>query len=79
MEKWDLYDIHRNKLAKQIVRGDKMASDEFHLVVHVCIFNSQGEMLIQQRQPFKKEWPNLWDITCGGSAIAGETSQQVSF
>ncbi|MEK4252747.1 NUDIX hydrolase [Ureibacillus sp. FSL K6-2830] len=78
MEKWDLYDIHRNKLAKQIVRGDKMASDEFHLVVHVCIFNSQGEMLIQQRQPFKKEWPNLWDITCGGSAIAGETSQQAA-
>jgi len=62
MEKWDLYDKHRNKIAKQITRGDEMASDEFHLVVHVCIFNSKGEMLIQQRQPFKKGWSNLWDI-----------------
>lgn len=32
-------------------------------------------MLIQQRQPFKSGWPNMWDITIGGSAISGETSQ----
>lgn len=78
MEKWDLYDKHRNKIAKQITRRDEMVSDEFHLVVHVCIFNSKGEMLIQQRQPFKKGWSNLWDITCGGSAIAGDTNQQAA-
>lgn len=32
-------------------------------------------MLIQQRQPFKSGWPNMWDITIGGSAVSGETSQ----
>ena len=78
MEKWDLYDRHRNKIGKQIVRGDEMKQDEFHLAVHVCIFNSNGQMLIQQRQPFKKGWSNLWDITCGGSAVAGDTSQQAA-
>jgi isopentenyldiphosphate isomerase len=78
MEKWDLYDKHRNKIEKQITRGDEMTSDEFHLVVHVCIFNPKGEMLIQQRQPFKQGWSNLWDITCGGSAVAGDTSQQAA-
>ena len=78
MEKWDLYDKHRNKKGKQITRGDDMTSDEFHLVIHVCIFNSNGEMLIQQRQSFKQGWPNLWDITCGGSAVAGDTSQQAA-
>jgi hypothetical protein len=41
MEKWDLYDKHRNKIEKQIIRGDEMTSDEFHLVVHVCIFNQK--------------------------------------
>ena len=51
MEKWDLYDKHRNKIGKQITRGDDMTPDEFHLVIHVCVFNSKGEMLIQQRQP----------------------------
>lgn len=78
MEKWDLYDKHRNKIEKQITRGEAMPPNEFHLVVHVCIFNSNGEMLIQQRQPFKHGWSNLWDITCGGSAIAGDTSQQAA-
>ncbi|KQL56163.1 MULTISPECIES: NUDIX hydrolase [Bacillaceae] len=78
MEKWDLVDRNRTKLEKQIMRGDPMEADEFHLVVHVCIFNSKGDMLIQQRQPFKYGWPNLWDITCGGSAVAGDTSQQAA-
>ncbi len=31
-------------------------------------------MLIQQRQPFKDGWPNKWDVTVGGSAIAGDDS-----
>ena len=32
-------------------------------------------MLIQRRQPFKRGWSGLWDITVGGSALAGEDSQ----
>lgn len=45
------------------------------MVVHVCIFNAKGEMLIQQRQPFKEGWPDMWDVTVGGSAVSGESSQ----
>lgn len=55
-----------------------MIKGTYHLVVHVCVFNQKGEMLIQQRQPFKQGWPNLWDVTMGGSALAGETSQQAA-
>ena len=78
MEKWDLYNQDRHKISKQITRGEALAMNEYHVVVHVCIFNSVGQMLIQQRQPFKKGWSNLWDITCGGSAVAGDTSQQAA-
>ena len=78
LEKWDLYDMERQKIDKQIHRGDAMSTNEFHLVVHVCIFNSNGEMLIQQRQPFKHGWSNLWDITCGGAAVAGDTSAKAA-
>jgi hypothetical protein len=38
MEKWDLYDQYRKKIKRQIRRGDSMSKDEFHVVVHVCIF-----------------------------------------
>lgn len=52
-----------------------MPAGRYHMVVHVVIFNTKGEMLIQQRQPFKAGWPNQWDVTVGGSAVAGDTSR----
>lgn len=75
MEIWDLYDKNRIKTGETIVRGSKFKENTYHLVVHVCIFNLEGKMLIQQRQPFKDGWPNMWDITVGGSAVSGDTSQ----
>lgn len=75
MEIWDIYDIDRIKTDKTVLRGNELLKGDYHMVVHVCIFNSKGEMLIQQRQPFKEGWSNLWDITVGGSAIKGENSR----
>ena len=74
MELWDLYTKNREKTGKTMIRGAKMPADLYHLVVHVCIFNSSGEMLLQRRQLTKFGWPGLWDVTASGSAIAGETS-----
>ena len=37
-----------------------------------------NQMLIQQRQPYKKGWPNMWDLTVGGSALKGESSFQAA-
>lgn len=75
VEHWDVYDTNRNKTDKTMIRGGDFEKGNYHLVVHVCIFNSKGEMLIQQRQTFKEGWPNLWDITVSGCATIGETSQ----
>lgn len=74
-EKWDLYDIDRIKTGDTIERGEQIPPGCFHLAVHVCIFGSDGRMLIQQRQPFKEDWSNMWDVTVGGSAVSGDTSQ----
>lgn len=75
MELWDVYNIDKIKTGKTMVRGSEFQKGDYHLVVHACIFNAKGEMLIQQRQPFKEGWPNMWDITVGGSATQGDTSQ----
>ena len=75
MELWDLYDRDRTPTGEVHQRGKPVPAGRYHLVVHVVIFNSRGEMLIQQRQPFKEGWPNLWDVTVGGSAVAGDTSR----
>lgn len=77
MEQWDVYDIHRIKTGELVRRGEEMVGG-LHIVVHVCIFNSKGEMLIQQRTDDKIGWPGMWDVTVGGSAVAGDTSQQAA-
>lgn len=74
-EFWDIYDMHRKRTGRLHQRGKKLGDGEYHLTVHACIFNTEGKMLIQKRQPFKHGWSGLWDITVGGSALAGEDSQ----
>lgn len=78
MEEWDIYDQYRRKTGRTTIRGTRLKPDEFHLVVHICIINSNNQMLIQQRQPFKKGWPDKWDVSIGGSANVGENSNQVA-
>lgn len=74
MELWDLYTVDRVKTGKTICRGEEIPQGLYHLQVHVVIFNSRGEMLIQQRTPGKRYYPNLWDVSVGGGAVSGDTS-----
>ena len=72
MELWDVYNADRERTGKTMPRGDDFEKGALHLVVHVCIFGTDGRMLIQQRQKDKQSWPNMWDISVGGSAVVGE-------
>ncbi|WP_053365002.1 NUDIX hydrolase [Bacillus sp. FJAT-27245] len=72
-EYWDVYDRNRNKTGRTAIRGEKLATGEFHLVVHVWILNSRGEYLIQKRAPHVKGFPNMW-ATTGGAAVMGDDS-----
>ncbi len=78
MELFDLYTADRVKLDRTMVRGDAVPEGCYRIVVHVCVFDPEGRMLIQQRQPFKEGWSNMWDITVGGSAVAGDTSRMAA-
>ncbi|MBR6106768.1 MAG: NUDIX domain-containing protein [Oscillospiraceae bacterium] len=76
MELFDLYDADRMPLHKTAVRGGGIPENSYHIVIHVCIFNSRGEMLIQRRQADKANWPDLWDLSVGGTVSAGERSSE---
>ena len=78
MELFDLYDANRHPTGETMIRGTPVPEGRYRLVIHVCIFNSNGEMLIQQRQSFKSGWPNLWDLTLGGCVTMGESSQEAA-
>ena len=76
MEKFDLYDDNRQLIGKVLNRGESCGKGENRVVIHVCVFNSKNELLIQQRASTKKTWPSLWDISLGGCTISGETSKE---
>ena len=42
MESFDLYDVNRNKSGRTLERGNKVPDGYYRLVVHVCIFGSDG-------------------------------------
>lgn len=44
-----------------------------HPVVHLHIFNSDGDLYLQKRPEWKDIQPGKWDTACGGHADYGET------
>jgi isopentenyldiphosphate isomerase len=44
-----------------------------HKVVHVLVFNSSGDLLLQKRSMDKSVAPGKWDTSVGGHVSSGET------
>ena len=75
MELIDVYDSSRNPTGRVIERTSVRPGD-YRLIVHVCIFDDEGRMLIQKRADTKRSYAGLWDVTAGGQVIAGESSHR---
>ena len=73
-EIWDIYDKDGKKTGRTMKRGIPK-DGEYMLCVHMYLFNSKGEALVQKRSKNKESHPGEWDIT-GGAALWGETAIQ---
>lgn len=49
-----------------------------HPVIHLHVFNSQGELFLQKRSATKDIQPNKWDSSVGGHIDLGETPEQAA-
>ncbi len=47
---------------------------DWHITIHVWIYNDNGEVLLQRRCASKRRHPNMLTIFHGGHVSAGETS-----
>jgi len=56
-------------LQRSTIHGDPSL---IHRVVHVLIFNSKGELLLQKRSMNKDVAPGKWDTSVGGHVNRGE-------
>lgn len=73
-EIWDVLDENGNKTGCYTERGRKMATGDYHLVVHVWKRNSKGEWLIDRRAAKRgTSIDDKWETT-GGAAVAGDDS-----
>lgn len=78
MELWDLIDQDRKPLGLLHEKGKPIPQKAYHLVVHVCVFNDNDELLIQRRAKDRPVWPEFWDVSASGSALASESSRQAA-
>lgn len=51
-------------------------SRKLHPVVHLHVFNAQGQLYLQKRPEWKDIQPGKWDTATGGHVALGETIEQ---
>ena len=74
MEKWDILNADGTPTGKTALRGKcNLKPGEYHLVVHIWVVSSKGNLLIQRRSERRRLMPGEWAAT-GGSAVSGENS-----
>ena len=72
-EIWDAYDKHYNKIEdKKLVRGEAIPDGMYHLVCDIIVKHTDGTYLLMRRD-LRKHFGGMWELTAGGSALAGET------
>ena len=72
-EKFDILDINGTPTGQTAVKGTPLSDGLYYLGIHVYIYNSGGEFLLQQRSYDKEFLPGGWDVLLE-HVIAGETS-----
>ncbi len=73
MERIDVYNASGARTGRTVDSARELGRDEYRLVIHLCLFDGSGRMLIQRRQSSCARWPGLWDVSVRGCAQAGET------
>lgn len=74
LELVDILDENGNKTGQVAPRMQAWQQSLWHRSVSAWIVNSDGEILVQRRSPHKKNFPNMWDKSVGGSVDAGESA-----
>ena len=72
-EIWDIYDRNKNKTGRFHKRGLALNKDDYHIIIHAWVVNSNDEVIITKRHESKRICPNMWECT-EGSILAGESS-----
>ena len=71
-EEWfDVVD-ERNRVIGKAPRGEVHRRKLRHRAVHILVFNTRGELFLQQRALWKDDFPGVWDSSSAGHVSAGD-------
>ena len=76
MELWDAYNSDGTLAGFDLIRGEKIPLDYFHMVCEAVIQHIDGDYLLMQRSYNKEIYPGKWEIGAGGSALKGESNRE---
>jgi len=70
----EIFDVvnERDEVVGRQTRSEVHRLGLLHRAVHVLVFNSRGEVFLQQRSMFKDRQPGLWDSSASGHLDCGE-------
>ena len=74
MELLDVLDENGKQTGEVEDRSEVYRKGLWHRATHIWIINSNNELLVQKRNPYKQTFPNLWAISVAGHVDSGETS-----
>lgn len=72
MELIDVVDDH-NKVISSVSEKELYQKNLAHRIVHVLVFNNQGEIALQLRSKTKSFCPGCWSTSVGGRVQSGES------
>ena len=68
------------RVVGKATRGEcHSGSKLLHPVVHLHVFNTQGDIYLQRRPEWKDIQPGKWDTAVGGHIDYGETPEEAEF
>lgn len=77
-EIWDAYLPDGTLADLKLTRGEPIPDGYYHLVVEAMVRHEDGSLLFVKRAASRASFPNYWEFSCGGSALAGEMAEQAT-
>jgi 16S rRNA (adenine1518-N6/adenine1519-N6)-dimethyltransferase len=76
----EIFDIvdDQDRVIGQMVRSEVHRRKLFHRAVSIFVFNSRGQLLLQQRSATKDEYPLCYTSSASGHVSAGETYDETA-
>ncbi|WP_179353717.1 NUDIX hydrolase [Winogradskyella vidalii] len=69
----DIVDKNGQPTGTTALKSEAHAKGLYHNTIHLWLYTSQGDILLQQRSHKKIIFPLLWDVSAAGHIDAGET------